>query len=444
MNSASKNAVVVGSGIAGMTAAYRLKQAGFGVTVLEAGDQVGGRMSCRRIEGFTFNRASTALGGGYEFLSELITEVGLEDQLNYRDIKIGTFRDGKVYPIRTNHMMLDSFLSGSLSWRSKFLMSRVLADTKKAEKYLDFSDLGKAAPIDTESVKDYALRRLNQELLDYVADPAMAAVLGTTPERASVVDLLFSVSHFIGRGIFGFAGGIDFLVDALAKHVSVELNSQVTNVEETPSGVCVRWDREGAHEQMDCDACVIATSAHQVPKIYPTMPTKQADILNGYEYTSIINCQFGVDYDPDVDADYTQVPQCEIPGLIILLLPHRMSPGVAPKGKGIVTACSIDSWSKAHMHHSDEEIVAAMLPMVERIIPDMREHIEVTNVTRWPQALFASSPGVYTEMKNFRDSIFPNSPIQLAGDYFSFSSTNASAMSGDRAAHNIINAGKNR
>ena len=39
-----KSVVVLGAGIAGLVAAYELQQAGYGVTVLEARDRVGGRV----------------------------------------------------------------------------------------------------------------------------------------------------------------------------------------------------------------------------------------------------------------------------------------------------------------------------------------------------------------------------------------------------------------
>ena len=435
-----KTAIVIGSGIAGMTAAYRLHDAGFRVLVLEAENIVGGRMSCHRQDGFTFNRASTALGGGYDFLKEFTEEIGLDSHLKYSDFKIGTFRNGRIYTIRTNHIIRDSLFSGLLTLPSKLLMTRVVNDTKRARNFLDFADLSLAAPIDNETVADYAKRRLNKELLDYVVDPTMAAVLATTPTKASIVDFLFSVANYTGKGIYRFDGGIDFLIKEISKHVQVETNARALSVKKDRNGVEVRWDAYGKTKSEAVDGCVIAVSAHQVPKIYPELDVVQRDILDSYEYRNIIACQFGLRIDPDVDAAYVLIPQCEIPGLIIVLFPHRMSGNITPPGKGIVTACSNHEWANEHMDATDEQIVEAMLPMVERVMPDIRQHIEVSNVCRWAPALFSSKPGSYKKMAQFKQHINPLSPIQLAGDYFAFSSTNSSASSGDIAARRIIDA----
>jgi phytoene dehydrogenase-like protein len=45
-----RRVLVIGAGIAGLTAAFRLSQTGFVVTVFEATDRVGGRMSTDLIE----------------------------------------------------------------------------------------------------------------------------------------------------------------------------------------------------------------------------------------------------------------------------------------------------------------------------------------------------------------------------------------------------------
>ena len=73
-----KNKVlVIGAGIAGLSAAYRLHKAGFSVTVLEASERVGGRMSSDTVEGCVFDRGAQFLSRSYTSLLPLIEEVGL-------------------------------------------------------------------------------------------------------------------------------------------------------------------------------------------------------------------------------------------------------------------------------------------------------------------------------------------------------------------------------
>ena len=55
----SCDVVVVGAGLAGLSAATRLSDAGLDVVVLEASDGVGGRMHTDRVDGFLLDRGFT-------------------------------------------------------------------------------------------------------------------------------------------------------------------------------------------------------------------------------------------------------------------------------------------------------------------------------------------------------------------------------------------------
>ena len=63
--------------------------------------------------------------------------------------------------------------------------------------------------------------------------------------------------------------------------------------------------------------------------------------------------------------------------------------------------------------------------------------VETTRIDRWRPGVLMSEPGTYVAMAEFARRIDPRSPVQLAGDYLSASSTNGCAVSGERAADRI-------
>lgn len=57
--------VVVGAGVAGLSAAHRLTSAGVTTMVLEAAHGVGGRMATEKIDGFRLDRVGQLLSTAY-------------------------------------------------------------------------------------------------------------------------------------------------------------------------------------------------------------------------------------------------------------------------------------------------------------------------------------------------------------------------------------------
>jgi protoporphyrinogen oxidase len=88
---------VVGGGVAGLTAAYRLLQAGHEVAVFEAAPELGGLVR-------TFDAGGEPLECFYHHLFttdtkivELIEELGMGDRLTWRDSKVGFYRSGRIW-----------------------------------------------------------------------------------------------------------------------------------------------------------------------------------------------------------------------------------------------------------------------------------------------------------------------------------------------------------
>ena len=189
-------AIVVGAGIAGLTAAFRLKEAGFAVTVLEADDHVGGRMATIERDGFLIDTAAAILPTTYTRMVKLIADAGLSREIVPTSDLVGIVRDGTVHRLRS-HAKADGLTTKLLSPAAKLQMVKVVADLVRAGDRLDWYDLGRAADLDFETARQYADRRLSKEILDWIIDPALGALFVASPERLSSVDFLFAVRNIL-------------------------------------------------------------------------------------------------------------------------------------------------------------------------------------------------------------------------------------------------------
>jgi glycine/D-amino acid oxidase-like deaminating enzyme len=77
-----RHVIVIGSGLAGMTAAYELSKTGTDeVTVLEANDRIGGRVRGVVVDGDNYELGGFMIFSWYREIRRLLTENGLVDQL---------------------------------------------------------------------------------------------------------------------------------------------------------------------------------------------------------------------------------------------------------------------------------------------------------------------------------------------------------------------------
>src|SRR4029450_10486080 len=77
----ARRCVVVGAGLAGLVAAYTLRQRGVDVAVLERAPRPGGRMTSQHVDGFVVDCGAQFLSTGYPRLLPLLGRLGLADDL---------------------------------------------------------------------------------------------------------------------------------------------------------------------------------------------------------------------------------------------------------------------------------------------------------------------------------------------------------------------------
>ena len=159
--------IVVGAGIAGLSAAHFLARAGMRVKVLEARERVGGRMTTDHVNGFLLDRGAQFLSSEYGLLLALAAELGLKQSVVHASPWSAVVRAGKMRRLRSGnpfHLLTSGLLTppawatfGRCSWQiRRALSSRAL------------NDYSQWASFDHESVSAWANRTLNPAVTEYL------------------------------------------------------------------------------------------------------------------------------------------------------------------------------------------------------------------------------------------------------------------------------------
>jgi oxygen-dependent protoporphyrinogen oxidase len=429
-------AAIVGAGLSGLTAGYRLQTAGWQVDVFEATNSPGGRVQTVRRDGYAIDTGASALGSTYHSYLALARELGVE--MRHTAPYIGIRRAGATHLLNMDKMVRSGLTTSLLSLGAKFRVPRLAVDVAmaKARGRLDYADMGKAAPLDTESARAYATRALSAELDSYLCEPIVRTMLIADTDKVSKVELLSGIGNIFTAKILAAVGGQGRLPEALAERLKVHLQAPVTEVRRAENQVRVR--HSGA--TTDYDACVVACPLREAAAICVDDRSILGPLDNGLGYTQCISVAVGTSRPPNCPAFLLMFPSVEDPDIALIFLDHNKAPDRAPAGRGLLSCLWETGASERLIDAPDEQVVDHTLATVFKVFPELRDTVEFVHVTRWRRALPFTRIGAYQEIGRLNASLDPTSPVQYAADFMSAAGQNTAVEFGNRAARNLVGA----
>src|SRR5690348_10864732 len=431
--------IVIGGGIAGLSAAHHLSARGVDAIVLETSDRVGGRMTSDRHAGFVIDRGAQFVSDGYTVIGDLIDAHGLSAQVHGVPGWTGIVRGGKVRRIHPRRpWTLPS--SGLLRWKDAVRTTRASVKLAHDAHALPLNDYAGWLPLDGEDATRALAGRFGTDALEYLFEPMLEGFYFQPPEGMALV-LPAMVWSFGARGksVSALRDGLGMLPEALAKRLDVRLSSTAIAIECEAAGVRVATATETFH----ADFAVLATTA-SVARTLWSPGDEDATRLLDTRYSATINISLGIpDGLPSVasveDIYGVLIPRRERKAIASFAFQSRKCPHHVQRGE--LLNVMLDGAAGARLiGASESDVLAEVMPELERYLPGIAPRVAFARMHRWPEAAPCSPPGRATHLQAYRDKWRAERRVILAGDYMGIPCTEGAAESGRWAAMRIAGA----
>lgn len=435
-----KRVVVLGAGIAGLSAAYDLQKAGFDVTVLERESIAGGRMGNMNVGSVSIATGASILFSFYDDMMALVREVGLEKDLVVLPKGEAFMVDNGriVYEVDAEASIRTLLASPVLSWRTKLRLPLIFPARARARKRTDPNMAEGAAYLDHESMADYVGRVIGKDFVEGWLEPWFRGNWNWEPENISNGYFMSLFAH-LGREtkILTFREGIGQLSRALASRLNVRLNTCVEKVRRVEGGGwVVAHTEDGRTGQLEADLVVCAVPGIYAATLFYDLTREEQAFFSSVRYTKCAGIYYIVNKPlqfwmraytrehPSIFCIYaTALPEVRTsPGMSSLY--GELSPvavaDVAAKGG---SAVDLDAYCRAEMF---------------RHYPTLEQDLVEVHQMWWDDMLPEFYPGYISKMSEFLLTHQSPSDRYFCGDYLAHAHTGGACASGRRVARQII------
>jgi phytoene desaturase len=425
------DAIVIGSGLGGLTSGACLAKHGKRVLVIEQHDKAGGYATSFQRDNFVFDVSLHNFGPLWQnkLMKRIFNELELNsmiDYIPYDNFQTIQFPDHKIVIEKGIEKNIDSLIKlfpaeekGIRELYTKMVDIRSefdeIEESSMDGKPTDF--MGPMISIKYPNLSSLVFTTFGEMMDEYISDPQLKGIVGNLwwyyalpPEKcASILYTVPTMLYYQEAGGY-IKGTSQRLSNALASTITdnggeVLLNTKATRIFYDGDHVGGVMTSKG--QVFYSDTVISNAGAHNTYlKLFPGESLKKktkrkvtnlVNSLSGLQLYIGLKCHteelgftnhsISVFYDYDHTKNYQYCVDGEYEKTFFSYTNYtRIDPSLAPQGQGIISMFSLDhikNWdalSESEYRAKKERVTEIMLDKLEKMIPGIREHIEITEL----------------------------------------------------------------
>lgn len=454
---------VIGGGIAGLAAAYRIQElaSALRVTLYEAGPQLGGVLRTEHAGGYLLEASADNFITNPPEALALCRRLGLEDQLLPTNAELRgaeIVRRGRLHRVPEGFLLMaphdawQVLRSPILSWPGKL---RLLSECLVARRQDSLRD---------ESLASFVTRRLGREAFERLVQPLVGGIYTADPDQLSMAaalprfwkmeqdhgGLMRAVWKERRRSENGSGAryslfvtlrdGMRQLVDTLAARIGnerIRLRAPVSAIDSTEIGWRLRFSDGTTAEHA---AVIVATPAYQAAALVRGLDPSLADELHAIPYAGTVLALAGYRLDqiarPPRSFGFV-VPTTERRDILAASFSSLKFPGRAPAGRILIRVFLGGALRPDQLQLDDAEVRAIVHRELGELLGATGEP-ELFQIHRWPQAMPQYHIGHLDRIARIAARLQSQPSLALAGNAYTGVGLPQTIASGTAAAERIL------
>jgi oxygen-dependent protoporphyrinogen oxidase len=439
MNETSRDVVVVGGGISGLTAAWRLKKAGVDVCLIESKSQVGGCATTKQRDGFLLEQGPFNVIVRHEAFEELLAD--MSDEINVVTASRAAraryiYHHGRLHKVPTNPVSLATTGLLSLWARLRLISGLLYSRQAKGE----------------ETIEQVVTRRFGKEMADTIVSAVIAGIFagdirklslkgcfptvhGVDAEARSLIG--YGIRMALGgkkerrkrrwRGLVSIDEGLGGLTAALGRRLGADLlegctvHSVGAAGSEDGGGYIVKYSggKDGAGSVRG-RRVVLATPVYRTAELIRPLAPGASGLLESIESTSLVVLNLGfraADIGHPMQGYGFLVPhnEPEFP-LLGVLWADSIFPHHAPAGHRLIRVFIGGARDPEAVSQSDDALLARSMDAIRPLL-QVRGEPRLVDVCRWKNAVPQNQVGHHERIGRVRSVVGGLDGLTLIGNY---------------------------